>query len=78
MEEIEIYLDSPEKTARFINVCSTFNGDIDLLSGSRILVDAKSIVSVFACELSHPVKVRIVTFDLDEEKRFKEAMKEFE
>ena len=56
--EVKLDLNSYEKTVKFINMICKQDGDFDLSSG-RYLVDAKSVIGVFALDLSKPVTLYI-------------------
>lgn len=48
----------------FADLVSTFNYDIDLVSG-RYVVDAKSIMGIFSLDLSKPISLVAYTDDID-------------
>jgi phosphotransferase system HPr-like phosphotransfer protein len=49
----------------FVNYCTKFGADIDLIAG-RYIVDAKSIMGIISLDLSHPIVMQIQTDDCDE------------
>ena len=72
MKKFNIVLDSIDKVKRFVNIVTTCNYDVDLISG-RYIVDAKSIMGIFSLDLSKPVRVEAHTDDAS----IKEDMKSF-
>ena len=64
MVKCEVLLNTVDKIADFIKVASRIEEDIDLSKG-RYTIDAKSIVALFALDLS---KVAILTIHSDDEK----------
>lgn len=76
-KKITINLNAVSDIKKFINVVSTFESDIDIISGHYVC-DAKSIMAVFSYDLSKPVQVEIHSVDENEIEKFTEAMKEFE
>ncbi|MFA7672579.1 MAG: HPr family phosphocarrier protein [Clostridia bacterium] len=48
----------------FADLVSTFNYDIDLVSG-RYVVDAKSIMGIFSLDLSKPISLVAYTDDIE-------------
>ena len=63
MVKCEVLLNTVDKIADFIKVASRIEEDIDLSKG-RYTIDAKSIVALFALDLS---KVAILTIHSDDE-----------
>lgn len=76
MNEITIRLNDPVKTGKYLTVCGTFRGYVDLIS-DKATIDGKSLMALFSLDLSKPVRTRIITADPEEEQRFIEAMEEF-
>ena len=58
MKTIKISLDSIEKVKKFVTEINKFNSEFDLVSG-RYTIDAKSIMGIFALDLSKPLKLNI-------------------
>ena len=75
-KRIKIKLDTAEKVKRFLQVARTFLSDIDIMTESAVL-DAKSIMGVYALDLSKDTYVRIISDDVEECRRFDAAMEEF-
>lgn len=75
-KKIKINLNKPEVVKRFLQVARTFLSDIDIMTESAVL-DAKSIMGVYALDLSKDTYVRIISDDVEECRRFDAAMEEF-
>ncbi len=75
-KRIEINLNTVDKIKKFINVSRGFSSDIDVIA-ERAVVDAKSILALYALDLSKNVSVRIITDDAEEFNRFEKAMEDF-
>ena len=70
MKTVRISLNSIDKVKTFVNDISQFNYDFDLVSG-RYVIDAKSIMGIFALDLSRPIDLTIHTDGEDLEKILK-------
>lgn len=75
-KKIKVNLNKPEVVKRFLQVARTFLSDIDIMTESAVL-DAKSIMGVYALDLSKDMYVRIISDDVEECRRFDAAMEEF-
>lgn len=75
-KKIKVNLNKPEVVKRFLQVARTFLSDIDIMTESAVL-DAKSIMGVYALDLSKDTYVRIISDDVEECRRFDAAMEEF-
>lgn len=75
-KKIKVNLNKPEVVKRFLQVARTFLSDIDIMTESAVL-DAKSIMGVYALDLSKDAYVRIISDDVEECRRFDAAMEEF-
>ena len=75
-KKIKVNLNKPEVVKRFLQVARTFLSDIDIMTESAVL-DAKSIMGVYALDLSKDTYVRIICDDVEECRRFDAAMEEF-
>lgn len=73
----KIKFKTPEEMTEFINICSTYNSDINVFDGSVIL-DAKSIVSMFSISNGKVVQVEMISDDEKEIERFIEKTRKFE
>jgi phosphotransferase system HPr-like phosphotransfer protein len=71
-----INLNNIDDIKKFSKIVTNFNEDIDILSG-RFVVDAKSIMGIFALDLSKPVEVEILTDSEEVFNKFKESISEF-
>ena len=75
-KKTKVNLNKPEVVKRFLQVARTFFSDIDIMTESAVL-DAKSIMGVYALDLSKDMYVRIISDDVEECRRFDAAMEEF-
>ena len=75
-KKIKINLNKPEVVKRFLQVARTFLFFFDIMTESAVL-DAKSIMGVYALDLSKDTYVRIISDDVEECRRFDAAMEEF-
>ena len=62
MKTVTVSLNSIDKVKSFVKDITKFDTDFDLVSG-RYLVDAKSIMGIFALDLSKPLQLNIHTSD---------------
>ena len=62
MQQVFVKFNSAEQVRSFVNVISTIEENFDMGSGRR-LVDAKSLLGVFALDLTQPQKLRCNSFD---------------
>jgi len=77
MNKKKIKLSTPEVVSAFINVCSKYDCDINLYDG-RNVIDAKSIIGVFAIAQGKPLEVQIISSDESVISSFIEDMRKFE
>lgn len=77
MNKKKIKLSTPEMMNDFINVCSKYDCDINLYDG-RNIIDAKSIIGVFAIAQGKEIEVQEVTYDESVISSFIEDMRKFE
>lgn len=75
-KKIKINLKEFNKVKDFISVVRKFESDIDLMT-NRAIVDAKSVLGIYALDLSEDTYVRIITDNFEEEKNFETAMEAF-
>ena len=75
-KKIKINLNDASKIKEFINVARSFMSDIDIMT-ERAVVDAKSVLGIYALNLSDDTYVRIISDDVEECRRFDAAMEEF-
>lgn len=77
MNKIQIKLSTPEMVAEFINICIKYECDINLYDG-RNIIDAKSLIGVFAISQGKVIEVKAITSDESVISSFIEDMKKFE
>ncbi len=77
MNRLKIKLSTPEMVSEFINVCSKYECDINLYDG-RNVIDAKSIMGVFAIEQGKVIEVKIISSGESIISSFIEDMRKFE
>lgn len=77
MQKIKIKLTTPELIAEFINTCSKYECDINLYDG-RNIIDAKSLIGVFAIAQGKPLEVRAISSNKSVISSFIGDMKKFE
>ncbi|MBD5534648.1 MAG: HPr family phosphocarrier protein [Lachnospiraceae bacterium] len=77
MHRKKIRLTTPESIAEFINICSSYDCDINLYD-QRNVIDAKSIIGVFAVTQGKVLEVQIISSDESVISRFIEDMRKFE
>lgn len=80
MNKLKIKLSTPEMVCDFINVCSSSKYDeydINLYDG-RSIIDAKSIVGVFAIAQGKEIETEVITDDRSVISLFIEDMRKFE
>ena len=75
-KKIKINLNDASKIKEFINVARSFMSDIDIMT-ERAVVDAKSVLGIYALNLSDDTYVRIVSDNVSECRNFDAAMEEF-
>ena len=63
MKKVMVSLNSIEKVKSFVKDVSSFEYDLDLISG-RYVIDAKSMLGIFSLDLSKPIEL---TTHADEE-----------
>ena len=77
MQKVKIRLTTPELIAEFINTCSKYECDINLYDERNIL-DAKSLIGVFAIAQGKPLEVQIISSDESVISSFIENIRKFE
>ena len=75
-KRIKIKLNTAEKIKRFLQVTRGFLSDIDIMT-DRAIVDAKSVLGIYALNLSDDTYVRIISDHVSECRNFDAAMEEF-
>lgn len=74
--KIKIKLDTKDKLNKFIKIARGFMSDIDIMT-DRACIDGKSILGIYALDLSNDVYVRIISDSVSENRNFDDAMEEF-
>lgn len=77
MHKIKIKLTTPELIAEFINICSRYECDINLYD-QRNIIDAKSLIGVFAVTQGKEIEVQAISSDESVISSFIEDMRKFE
>lgn len=75
-KKIKIRLKSPEIIKEFIKTVEKYKSDVDIMT-DRVTIDAKSIIGIFALDLTSDVYVRIISNDIAERRKFEAEMEEF-
>lgn len=75
-KKIKINLDTMDKVKRFIQTARSFISDIDIMT-ERACVDARSVLGVYALDLSQDTYVRIISDSTEEKRKFDAAMEDF-
>lgn len=58
MKSVYVKLETPEKVQEFVHVITGLAGSFDLVENGYIL-DAKSLMGIFALDLTKPLELRI-------------------
>jgi len=58
MRSVHVYFPSVMAVKKFVESISPFDGDFDLVDGMCI-VDARSLMGIFAMDLTAPIELRI-------------------
>lgn len=77
MNKLKIRLTTPEMIAEFINICSGYECDINLYDQKNI-IDAKSIIGVFAITQGKVIEVQAISSDENVILSFIDDMRKFE
>ena len=77
MNKKKIKLSTPEMVSDFVNVCSTYDCDINVYDESNIL-DGKSILGIFAITQGKVIEVQAISSDEYVILKFIEDMRKFE
>lgn len=75
-KKIKIKLNTAEKIKKFLQVTRGFLSDIDIMT-DRAVVDGKSVLGIYALNLSDDTYVRIISDNVTECRNFDAAMEEF-
>ena len=76
---IEIKLNSNDDVKRFLNVTRSFLSNVDVVLGrnERNVIDGKSVLGLFAMDISKPIEVRIHSDNIAECRKFDAEMENF-
>ncbi len=58
MQDVEIFLPTPEDVQDFVAAITALDGNFDLVSGNYIL-DAKSLMGIFTFDLAKPLLLKV-------------------
>lgn len=75
-KKIRITLNNSERIKKFAEIVGNFVSDIDLIT-DMACIDAKSILGLYAIDLSQNTYVQIISDNVDECRKFDAAMEEF-
>ena len=73
---IKIHLHNTNILKRFIEVVKSFYSEVDLIT-DHAYIDAKSIMGIYAVDLSQDTFVKIISYNPEECEKFELAMEEF-
>lgn len=76
MNTFRISINTIDKVKRFVNLTNKCEADVDIVSG-RLLVDAKSIMSIFSMDLTRPMTLRIHESNTEKLEEYKKLFEEF-
>ncbi len=65
LKNISISLKEVNDVTNFVNLLTTYDYEVDLVSG-RYIVNAKSLLGIYSLDLSKPVKLVIYSDECDE------------
>ncbi len=65
LKNISISLKEVNDVTKFVNLITTYDYEVDLVSG-RYIVNAKSLLGIYSLDLSKPVKLVIYSDECDE------------
>lgn len=65
LKNISISLKEVNDVTKFVNLLTTYDYEVDLVSG-RYIVNAKSLLGIYSLDLSKPVKLVIYSDECDE------------
>jgi len=55
-----VLLDGVDKISEFVSIVNHSNCDVDLISGNRTYLDAKSILGIMSCNIHEPLTLEII------------------
>lgn len=71
-----ILLNSIDKVKKFVNITSSFSGEIDIIEG-RHIINGKSIMGIFSLNLSRELIINIMSSTQEETDEFLKQIKEY-
>ena len=74
---MEIKIMTVENVKKFVNIAQKQECDIDIKSGNRYVIDAKSIMGIFSLDLSKPLTLVIHEEDENKKHDIEKAFVEF-
>lgn len=77
MDKRKIKLNTPEDVSHFVNICSKYSCDINIYDG-RSVIDAKSLVGVFAISQGKEIEVEINSSNEDTVVGFLDSIRKYE
>lgn len=76
MNTFNISINTIDKVKRFVNLTNRCEADVDIISG-RLLVDAKSIMSIFSMDLTRHMTLRVHESNIEKLEEYKKLFEEF-
>ncbi|WP_285945786.1 HPr family phosphocarrier protein [Thomasclavelia cocleata] len=74
--KIKINLKNPERIKDFLKTVEKYKSDIDIMT-DRATIDAKSIIGIFALDLTDDIYVQIISDNVAECRKFEAEMEQF-
>lgn len=75
-KKIKINLNDVNRIKDFIRAVRGFESDVDIMT-ERAVVDAKSVLGIYGLDLTQDTYVRIISDDVNENRKFETTMEEF-
>lgn len=75
-KKIKINLNDVSKIKGFIRAVRGFEADVDIMT-ERAVVDAKSVLGIYGLDLTQDTYVRIISDDVNENRKFETVMEDF-
>ena len=72
----KIKLDTIDKVAKFVNIISAFDNDVDIIQG-RFVINGKSVMAIYSVDSTRPLTVVIHDASTKDVVKLEELMKEF-
>lgn len=64
MQQVYVSLATAKQVQRFVKTLTPLEGDFELISGKYVL-DARSLMGVFAMDLSQPILLKVYNASID-------------